>query len=455
METLQQENKMGVQPISSLVWRMSLPMMISMLMQALYNIVDSIFVARISEDALTAVSLVFPYQMLIISVAVGTGVGINSLVARRLGEKRQLEADNAAEHGVFLALCSGLVFFAIFALFTPRLIAVFHPEAQIYEYAVTYLYWVGVPSIIVVLQCVFEKILQATGDTMHSMMSQLTGAIFNIIFDPILIFGWLGFPRLGVAGAAIATVGGQLLGMMIGMFCLLRRNQHLHIRIKGFRPKRKVIGEIYRVGMGSIVMQAIGSVTTFAMNHILIGFTSTAVSVLGAYFKLQSFIFMPVFGLNSGTMPIMAYNYGARNKKRVTDALKYAVVYALIIMCIGSVAFQVFAKQMLLLFSASDYMLQIGVPALRIISWAFPLAALSIIFGTLFQAIGNGEYSLLMSAARQLVIILPVAYLLGRFLGLEAIWYSYPIAECLSLVLSAALLLYTLKKHIAPLGNER
>ena len=357
------ENKMGVEPIRSLVLKMSFPMMVSMLMQAMYNIVDSIFVSRISENALTAVSLVFPYQMLIVAVAVGTGVGVNSLVARRLGEKRQEDANRAAAHGEFLSLLSGAAFGLLFALFTPQLIAVFNPDAEIYDYACTYLYYVGVPCIFLIFQCMFEKVLQATGDTFHAMLSQLTGAIFNIVFDPILIFGLLGFPKLGVAGAAIATVLGQLLGMLVGMYYLHKDNGLIQVKLRGFRPQRQFISEIYRVGLPSIVMQAIGSVTNFGMNKILIAFTPTAVSVLGVYFKLQSFVFMPVFGLNSGTMPIMSYNYGARNRKRVEEALRCGCLYAVAIMSVGTVLFQIFAEQFLLLFDASAFMLEIGVPA--------------------------------------------------------------------------------------------
>ena len=438
------ENKMGVEPIRSLVLKMSFPMMVSMLMQAMYNIVDSIFVSRISENALTAVSLVFPYQMLIVAVAVGTGVGVNSLVARRLGEKRQEDANRAAAHGEFLSLLSGAAFGLLFALFTPQLIAVFNPDAEIYDYACTYLYYVGVPCIFLIFQCMFEKVLQATGDTFHAMLSQLTGAIFNIVFDPILIFGLLGFPKLGVAGAAIATVLGQLLGMLVGMYYLHKDNGLIQVKIRGFRPQRQFISEIYRVGLPSIVMQAIGSVTNFGMNKILIAFTPTAVSVLGVYFKLQSFVFMPVFGLNSGTMPIMSYNYGARNRKRVEEALRCGCLYAVAIMSVGTVLFQIFAEQFLLLFDASAFMLEIGVPALRIISWCFPVAAVSIMFSTLFQAIGNGKLSLFVSACRQLAVILPVAYFLSQAFGLKATWWAYPIAEAISMAVSAVLLVRTL-----------
>lgn len=448
------QNKMGAQPVGPLVLRMSLPMMVSMLVQALYNIVDSIFIARLSESAFTAVSLAFPYQMLVVSVAVGTGVGVNSLAARRLGEKRQAEANAAAAHGQFLALLSGVAFFLIFALLTPALVALFQPDQVIYGYACTYLYWVGMPSVFLIFQCMFEKILQATGDTFHSMLSQLAGAVFNIIFDPILIFGLLGFPRLGVAGAAIATVAGQALGMGLGLYYLHKKNNHIDVSMKGFKPDAAIVREIYRVGMPSIVMRSIGSITGFGMNRILMAITPTAVSVLGAYSKLESFVFMPVFGLSSGTMPIMSYNYGARSKERVISALKYGCLYAGIIMSAGMALFLLFARELLLLFHASDHMLKIGMPALRTISLCFPSAALGIMFSTLFQAIGNGKLSLFVSACRQLVVILPAAYLLANAYGLRAVWLAYPIAEGLSLGISALFLWQTIRDRIAPLEGE-
>lgn len=448
----QPENKMGRQQIGPLMLKMSLPIMVSMLVQALYNIVDSIFVARLSESAFTAVSLVFPYQMLVISVAVGTGVGVNALAARRLGEKKQAEANAAAAHGQFLALVSGLAFSAVFALFTPVLIRLFKPDAEIYAHACTYLSWVGVPSVFVVLQCMNEKILQATGDTFHSMLSQLVGAVFNIIFDPILIFGLFGFPKLGVAGAALATAAGQALGMGLGFYYLHKKNSLIDISMKGFRPDRAVTREIYRVGLPSIVMRSITSLTSFGMNQILMGLTPTAVSVMGAYSKLESFVFMPVFGLSSGAMPIISYNYGAQSRERVLSALKYSCLYAGLILCGGMVLFLLFAKEFLLLFNASEHMLAIGVPALRIISLGFPAAALGIMFSTFFQSIGNGRLSLLVSACRQLVIILPVAYFLSNIFGVTAAWVAYPIAECIALCISALFLRRVIQTCIEPLA---
>lgn len=439
---------MGYLPVPGLIIKMSLPMMVSMLVLATYNVVDSIFVSRISENALTAVSLVFPFQMLINSVAIGTAAGANSLIARRLGAQDQQGADNAATNAMFLSVVSGLFFMVFFSLLTPTLVNIFKPDAEIANYAVTYLYWVGVPAIFACIQVMEEKILQATGNTVHSMLIQLVGAIFNLIFDPILIFGMFGFPKLGVAGAAIATVSGQLVGLIFGAFIILNKKCLVKINFKGFRPCGETIKAIYSVGVPSIFMQMVGSVMTVGLNKILIAFTSTAVSVFGAYFKLQSFIFMPVFGLNSGTMPIIGYNYGARSRKRVMEALKYGCIYAFSIMIIGLLLFQFGAPFMLKLFDASPTMLEIGVPALRTISTCFPMAALGIMFSSLFQAIGNGRLSFFMSALRQLIVLLPAAFILSRLFGLSAVWLAFPIAEIAALLFASVMLVKVYHSHI-------
>lgn len=441
MENIQAQNKMGTLPVPGLIIKMSLPMMVSMLVLATYNVVDSIFVSRISENALTAVSLVFPFQLLINSVAIGTAAGANSLIARKLGAREQAEADTAAVNALFLSVLSGLFFFVFFLLLTPTLVDIFKPEAEIREYAITYLSWVGIPAIFACVQVMEEKILQATGSTVHSMLIQLVGAIFNLIFDPILIFGLLGFPALGVAGAAIATVGGQMVGMILGAFLIFNKKCIVRIKLKGFRPSGKAISDIYTVGVPSIFLQMVGSVMNVGINKILIAFTSTAVSVMGVYVKLQSFVFMPVFGLNSGTMPIMGYNYGAKNKKRVTDALKYGSLYAFCIMVLGLILFQFCAPLMLELFDASPAMLEIGVPALKTISLCFPMAALGIMFSSLFQAIGNGKLSFFMSALRQLIVLLPAAFILSRLWGLSAVWYAFPVAEIISLIFATIMLI--------------
>ena len=440
MENIRTQNKMGYLPVPGLILKMSLPMMVSMLVLATYNVVDSIFVSRISENALTAVSLVFPFQMLITAVSVGTAAGANSLIARRLGAQDQDGADRAAGNAMFLSVASGLFFFVFFLLLTPALVGIFKPDAEITDYAVTYLSWVGIPSIFVCIQVMEEKILQSTGDTVNSMLIQLVGAIFNLILDPILIFGLLGFPALGVAGAAIATVIGQIAGMILGFFLLFNKKCLIKVKLKGFRPCPATIKEIYVVGIPSIFLQMVGSIMNVGMNKILIAFTPTAVSVFGVYFKLQSFIFMPVFGLNSGTMPIIGYNFGARNKKRIMDALKYGCLYAFCIMMIGLAIFQFCSPFMLNLFEASPAMLEIGVPALKTISLFFPMAALCIMFSALFQAIGNGRLAFLMSALRQLIILLPAAYILSRMFGLSAVWYAFPVAEFFALIFASIML---------------
>lgn len=453
MESTHAENKMGYLPIRSLIIKMSLPMMVSMLVLATYNVVDSIYVSRISESALTAVSLVFPYQMLINAVSVGTAIGANSLVARRLGEKRQGEADTAATNAMFLAICGGVVFAVLFGLLHRPMIYLFHADAEITEYAITYLSWVGIPAIFVTVQVMCEKLLQATGSTMKSMFVQLVGAVFNIVFDPILIFGLYGFPKLGIAGAAIATVGGQLVGMLLGLFMLSRRSCLVKIHFRHFRPNKQSISDIYDVGVPSIFLQMVGSIMTLGMNKILIAFSSTAVSVFGIYFKLQSFVFMPVFGLNSGTMPIMGYNYGARNRKRIMEALKYGCIYAFSIMCLGMLIFQLHSDFMLRLFEASDEMMAIGVPALKIISYSFPFAALCIMGSSLFQAIGDGRLSFFSSALRQLAILLPVAFIFSRTLGLSAVWYAFPISELGSITFVGINLYKIYQNKIKPMGD--
>lgn len=449
------ENKMGTAPVPSLLIKMALPMMVSMLMLAVYNIVDSIFVSRISENALTAVSLVYPFQMLFNSVAVGTAVGVNSLIARRLGEKRQQAADEAATTGQFLALVSGLVFMAVYGLFPRQLMSLFADDPEILDHATTYLRLCGGLCGFVFMAVMSEKILQATGSTVRSMMVQIVGAIFNIVFDPILIFGLCGFPKMGVAGAAIATVGGQVASMILGFVYMRRKDNLVSLKVKGFKPKAAVIGDIYKVGLPSIVMQAIGSVTTFALNKILYLFTPTAVSVLGVYFKLQSFVFMPVFGLNSGAMPIMGYNYGARNKARLMQALKCGVIYAFTIMIIGLAIFQIFPKQLLMMFDASEHMLEIGVPALRTISICFPFAAIGIMMGTMFQAVGQGVYSMFNSLCRQIFAIIPLAYLLAMTVGLKAVWAAFPLAEIVALTVCGIFLRRTYIRFIKPLDAPK
>ena len=443
------ENKMGIMPVPKLLITMSLPMMVSMLVQALYNIVDSMFVAKLSEDALTAVSLAFPVQTLMIAISGGTGVGINALLSRNLGEKDFEGADRAATNGLFLAIVSCIVFAAA-GFFGSRLFFTLQTDNPvIINYGTQYLRIITVLSAGIFLQITFERLMQSTGKTFYNMVTQGTGAIINIILDPIMIFGLFGFPRLEVAGAAVATVTGQVIAVLMSVYFNRTKNKEIHVDFRGFRPHKKTIAIIYNVGIPSIIMQSIGSVMTFGFNKILLMFSSTAAAVFGVYFKLQSFIFMPIFGLNNGMIPIIAYNYGARRQRRITQAIKMSVAIAMSIMAAGCIVFLACPSFLLsALFSASENMLSIGVPALRIISLHFVLAGYSIIISSTFQALGNGVYSLIVSAARQLFVILPVAYISAKIFGLSAVWWSFPIAELVSVLLCTLLFIRIYRQKI-------
>lgn len=433
------ENKMGTMPINRLLISMSLPMIISMLVQAMYNIIDSVFVAQIGEEALAAVSMAFPIQNLMIAVSVGTCVGINALLSRSLGEGKPKDAQLTAVNGIFLAFLGALAF-ALFGLFGSRMY--FQSQTSdplIVEYGVQYLQICTVLSIGLFMEMTLERILQSTGRTIYNMYSQGVGAITNIVLDPIMIFGLLGFPALGIRGAALATVTGQILAAFLSLCFNLKKNEDVSIDMRGFKPNGRIIRIIYEVGIPSIIMQSIASVMTYGMNLILISFSATAVTVFGVYFKLQSFIFMPIFGLNNGMIPIVAYNYGARNKKRIMDTARLSIFIAVGIMLVGIVIFQVFPAQLLMMFNASEHMLEVGIPALRLISLSFIFAGYSIIVSSVFQALGNGIYSLIISVARQLLCILPVAYTFARIFGLHAVWFSFPLAEIVSVVLSSIL----------------
>lgn len=426
-------NKMGTMPMNKLLLSMALPMMISMLVQALYNIVDSVFVSMINENALTAVSLAFPIQSLMIALSTGTGVGINAVLSRSLGEKNQENVNKAAENGVFLAIVSYVLFLIIGLLIAKPFYLSQTKNEEIVSYGVTYLTIVCICSIGMFTQMTFEKLLQSTGRTMYTMVTQSIGAVINIIFDPILIFGLFGFPELGVAGAAAATVFGQAMAGTLAILFNVKVNKDIQLDFRKFRPDKMMIGKIYAVGVPSIIMQAIGSVMTYGMNLILIQFTSTATAVFGVYFKVQSFIFMPVFGLNNGMVPIVAYNYGAGSKKRVKHVTRLSITYAVSIMLIGLLVFQIFPDKLLAMFNASENMLAIGVPALRIISISFMFAGFCIVMGSVFQALGNGVYSLVVSVARQLIVLLPAAYLLSLSGNVNNVWWAFPIAELMSL----------------------
>lgn len=442
------ENKMGVMPVNRLLFSMSLPMILSMLVQALYNIVDSIFVAQIGETALAAVSLAFPVQNLIIAVSVGTGVGVNALLSRSLGEKNQETANLTAVNGIFVFFLSYLLF-AVFGLFFARMyFTVQTSNPEIIEQGTIYLSVCSIFSFGIFLEIALERIMQSTGRTIYNMITQGLGAIINIILDPILIFGLFGFPRMGILGAAVATVIGQIIAMLLLLYFNIRKNSDVNLNMRRFRPDTAIIAEIYRVGLPSIIMQSISSVMTFGVNKILLLFSETAVSVFGIYFKLQSFIFMPVFGLNNAMVPIVAYNYGAARKDRIMKTIRSSVTAAVVIMLAGLAIFQIFPEQLLYLFDASEHMMGIGVPALRIISLSFLFAGYCIVIGSVFQALGNGVYSLITSAARQLVCILPAAWLFASVFGLHAVWYAFPLAEIISVVLTTLLFRRIYQKKI-------
>lgn len=431
-----QENKMGTMPVNKLLISMSLPMMVSMLVQALYNVVDSIFVSRISENALTAVSLAFPIQSLMIALGAGMGVGVNALLSRSLGEKDYDKVSKAAMNGIFLSLINIIIFILIGIFVTKPFYLSQTNDPEIVTYGVEYLSIVCCCSFGIYTQFIFERLLQSIGKTFYTMLTQGLGAIINIILDPILIFGLLGFPKMGVAGAAIATVIGQIAAGIFAIILNLRKNTEVRLHFKGFRPDPQTIGQIYSVGLPSIIMQSIGSIMTYGMNHILIAFSSTATAVFGVYFKLRSFIFMPVFGLNNGMVPIIAFNYGARKKDRMIHTMKLSILYAELLMLIGFLVFQFLPEPLFRLFDASDHMLSMGIPALRIISIHFLLAGFCIIVGSVFQALGNGVYSMIVSITRQLAVLLPAAYLLSRLGNVNYVWWAFPIAELTSLSIS-------------------
>ena len=431
------ENKMGVMPVRKLILTMSLPMMVSMLVQALYNVVDSIFVARVSQDALTAVTTAYPLQMMMIAVGSGTGVGMNALLSRSLGEKKFDRADKAANMGILLTILNFVIFLLLGVFAAKPFIASQTDNPLVREYGSSYLSIVLCCSIGLQFQMTFERMLQSTGRTVYSMISQATGAIINIIFDPILIFGLLGAPKMGVAGAAVATVMGQVIASIIGLVLNLKKNEDINITLKGtFTPDPETIKEIYVVGVPSMLMMSIGSVMTYLMNLILKTFSETAIAVFGAYFKLQSFFFMPVFGLNNGLIPVMAYNYGAARKDRIKEAFIFAMELAVGIMLVGMLIFQLMPGRLLDLFNASDEMRRIGIPALRTISLSFPVAGVCIAMGSTFQAFSRSIYSLIVSVGRQLVVLIPAAWLLARLGNVDLVWWSFPIAEAMSLILS-------------------
>ena len=432
------ENKMGTMPVGKLLFNMSLPMMISMLVQALYNIVDSIFVAKLSENALTAVSLAFPLQTLLIAVGTGTGVGMNALISKSLGERDFKKANKIADNGMFLYALSYLVFLILGLTVVKPFYAsqIGNADVEIMELGIDYLSTVMMFSVGLFAQIYFERLLTSTGKTIFSMTSQLCGALTNIILDPILIFGLLGAPKMGVTGAALATVIGQCVAGIIACVCNHKFNHEISLNLKGFTPDPQIIGHIYAIGIPSIIMQSIGSIMTYCMNRILITFSSTATAVFGVYFKLQSFFFMPVFGLNNGITPIIAYNYGAKQRKRMIKTIKLSLLVSFCLTFIGFLSFEGIPQVLLGMFNASEDMLIIGVPALRIIGIHYLIAWFCIIIGTVFQALGKAVFSMIVSIMRQLVALIPAAYILAKIGGLHAVWWSFPIAEVISLAVT-------------------
>lgn len=448
-----QENKMGTMPTNKLLITMSLPMVISMLVQALYNIVDSIFVAKISENALTAVSMAFPIQSLMIAFAAGTGVGINSFLSKSLGEKKFKQASDSAKNGIFLAFITWIVFAVLGFFFSEVFYTALTDDKEIIAYGTSYLKIVTVVSLGIFMQITFERLFQSTGKTIYSMVMQGTGAIINIILDPILIFGKFGFPKMGVSGAALATVTGQIIAMILGGILNIIKNKEINLNFIGFKPSIRIIRKIYAVGFPSIIMQSVTSVMTYLLNKICISFTPTAVSVVGIYFKLQSFIFMPIFGLTNGLVPIVAYNFGARNKSRIISVLKLAVIISISYMILGVIIFWAIPQVLFSFFEASNEMLNIGIPALRLISLSFIPAGFCIVIVSAFQALGHGVYSLIISVTRQLVVLIPVAYIASKIIGLKAVWGAFPVAETISLLLCIIFSKKVYKTTVAVIDN--
>ncbi len=445
------ENKMGTMPVNKLLLSMAIPIMISMIVQAFYNVVDSIYVSQLSEDALTAVSMAFPIQNFMIAMGSGIGVGTNAVLSRALGEKKQSAADKTAMQGVLLNLIS-FVIFLVFGIFCAGLFMKSQTNiASIYEGGTEYVRICCIFSIGIFMQLTFERLLQATGRTLYTMFTQTTGAVINIVLDPVLIFGLLGAPKLGVAGAAYATVIGQCVAGLMAFILNIKKNPDINFKLSNLAPQWSVIKTILGIGIPSILMISIGSVMTYAMNKILIVFTPTAVAVFGVYFKLQSFVFMPIFGLNNAMVPILAFNYGAKKGDRIHKTIKLAVTYAICIMLLGLAIFQIFPDKLLLLFNASDDMLTIGVHALRIICLSYIFAGFCIITSSVCQAFGHGLYSLYISIGRQVVVLIPAAFILSKIGGLSVVWFAFPVAELVAMILS----IFFLKRSLGKLGLKK
>ena len=449
------ENKMGTMPINKLIINMSLPLITSMFVQAFYNIVDSLFVARINEDALTAVSMSFPAQNLMISAGVGVGVGITALIARYLGAHDEKGITRVVHNGIFLGILNSILF-ALFGIFLAKFYFEFQKASGIIEtYGIQYLSICSIFAFSIIMEITFERMLIASGKTIYTMITQSTGAIINIIFDPILIFGLFGFPKMGIVGAAVATIFGQTVAMFMALYFNVAKNHEVRISIKKFAVDFKTIVNIYEIGFPSIVMQSAASFMIFQLNNLLASFSTTATAVLGVYFKLQSFVILPVFGLNNSVISIVSYNYGAGKIKRLLKTMKVANIYAFSIMLAGFVLCQILPVQILKIFDASDNMLAIGVPALRIISFSFLIAPFSIVSSGTFQALGKGTFSLIISLIRQLIVILPLSYLLSRIMGMKGVWVAFPIAEIVAGILTIIYLRKLYKNEIMKRNIKR
>ena len=448
-----QENIMAVLPVRRLLLRMSWPMMLSMLVQALYNLVDSVFVAQLNEAGFLALSLAFPVQTLMIAIQSGVGVGINAVLSRRLGEGRRDQADAVASHGLFLYLVCWLIFMCFGLVGSRWFMSLYSDDPQVITYGVQYITIVTVFSLGCCMQFAGERVLQATGNPIGPMIIQGVGAIVNLILDPIFIFGLLGFPRLEVAGAAIATASGELVGAVIAV-CMVRRNRVITMRLKGFRPQRQVLGDILRIGLPAVAMQTLFTIMSLGMNKILAVFTQTGVFIMGAFFKIQSFIFMPIFGLNNGLTPVVSFNYGARNRERVDGLIRFALVIAGGVMVAGMVIFLVFPHALLSLFDAEGAVLTDGVRALRLLSLSFITSGLSIVLGSAFQALGASSFSLALTLMRQIVVLLPLSLLFGVLWGGQAIWWSSAVSEGVCFLAALAFYRHLYRTRIAPLGQE-
>ncbi len=449
----QTENKMGYMPINKLILSISLPMMLSMLVQSMYNIVDSIYVSQLSENALSAVSLAFPMQSIMTTASAGMGVGVNAILSKSLGRKDYEGASLAANNGIHLSIYSYLLFLFIGQVFAPMFFRAQTDIPEIVEYGTTYLKFVQSMSFGMFGQFIFERLLQSTGKTYLSMITQSTGAILNIILDPIFIFGYFGVPAMGVAGAAIATVIGQTTATILALIFNLKFNKEIKLNLFKYRPDLGTIKKIYAIAIPSIIMTSIGSVTSVFVNRILLSYTSTATAVFGIYHKLQSFIFMPLFGLNNGIVPIISYNYGAGKRERMIRAIKISCIYMVSIMGVGIAIMQLLPDKLLMLFDASENMFAIGIPALRIISIGFIFSGFNIIISSVFQALGNAIYSMIVSAARQVCVLLPVAYLMSLTGNLDLVWFSFPIAEFVSVGLSSLFLVRIYRTVIRNIGK--